>query len=130
MTNYEELKAIVSAGNKDELYQWLGRFATWVDPGEYHDDKMLEEFLCTDFPKSKFKVGDILHYRCSNIYGVVTYVNYEDHVYSIITDTGESAGYDYDIDFESVDNEWEATDRKLNVRLIIDEILPLGLRRE
>lgn len=95
---------------------------TWVNPEEeYHDDETLNNYLNKEFTKPKFKVGDILHHKDFNIYGVVTYVNYENRLYSIVTESGEAVN-DYN-DFKSVDDSWEVTDRRLNLEIFLNAIL-------
>lgn len=37
MTNLEKLIEIIKSNNEVELYNWMERFAYWVDPGGYFD---------------------------------------------------------------------------------------------
>lgn len=37
MTNLEKLIEIIKSNNGVELYNWMERFAYWVDPGGYFD---------------------------------------------------------------------------------------------
>ena len=37
MTNLEKLIEIIKSNNRVELYNWMERFAYWVDPGGYFD---------------------------------------------------------------------------------------------
>ena len=44
MTNLEKLIEIIKSNNGVELYNWMERFAYWVDPGGYFDVEQWAEY--------------------------------------------------------------------------------------
>lgn len=129
MTNLEKLKQVVNQYGMSEigLYKWLEDFANWHDPDAYIDNEAIEDYLesrCS----GTFQVGDVIHLKGSNIYGVVTYIDTELNWYCILMDSGKTL--QHSCDFDTVEKTWESTGRKLRIDNIVQSILPIGLRKE
>lgn len=127
MTNIERLKRVINTSDVG-LYKWLKDFADWYDPAGYIDNETIEDYLESKCSATAFQVGDIIHLKGSNIYGVVTYIDTELNWYCILMDSGKTL--QHSCDFNTVENTWEATGRKLCIDNIVQSILPTGLRKE
>lgn len=127
MTNIEKLRRIINASNT-ELYKWLEDFANWHDPGGYIDSEAINDYLKSKSPGTFFQIGDIIHLKGSNTYGVVTYIDTELNLYCILMDSGETL--DECRDFDTVEKTWEFTGRKLCIDTVLYCIMPMGLRKE
>jgi len=120
MTNLEKLKQATKTSDA-MLYKWLKEFANWHDPGGWIDNDAIRDYLKSK--NSGFSVGDIIHHKNSNIYGVITYIDYELGWYCILMDSGRTL--QHSCDFDTVEKEWELTDRQFDVPKVLSEILPL-----
>lgn len=127
MTNIERLKRVINTSN-DGLYKWLKDFADWHDPSGYIDNEAIEDYLESKCLDTSFQVGDIIHLKGLNIYGVVTYIDTELNWYCILMDSGKTL--QHSCDFDTVEKTWESTGRKLCIDNIVQSILPIGLRKE
>jgi hypothetical protein len=127
MTNLEKLKRVINM-NGTGLYEWLEDFANWYDPGGYINNEAINDYLRSKCSGTFFQIGDIIHYKGSDIYGVVTYIDMELHWYCILMDSGKTL--QHSCDFDTVENTWEFTGRKLCIDNIVQSILPTELRKE
>lgn len=127
MTNIEKLKRVINTSDVG-LYKWLKDFADWYDPGGYIDDKTIEDYLESKCSGTFFQVGDIIHLKESNIYGVVTYIDTDLNWYCILMDSGKTL--QHSCAFNMVETDWEPTGRKLQLDSLLQNILPTGLRKE
>ena len=127
MTNIEKLKRVINTSDVG-LYKWLKDFADWHDPGGYIDNETIKDYLESKCSSTIFQVGDIIHLKGSNIYGVVTYIDMELNWYCILMDSGKTL--QHSCDFDTVEKTWESTGRKLCIDNIVQSILPTGLRKE
>lgn len=127
MTNIEKLKRVINTSDVG-LYKWLKDFADWHDPGGYIDNETIEDYLKSKCLGTLFQVGDIIHLKESNNYGVVTYIDKELNWYCILMDSGKTL--QHSCDFDTVEKTWESTGRKLCIDNIVQSILPMELRRE
>jgi len=127
MTNIEKLRIVINTSDTG-LYKWLEDFANWHDPGGYIDSEAINDYLKSRCMGAFFQIGDIIHLKGSNTYGVVTYIDTELNQYRILMDSGETL-QDY-CDFDIVEKIWESTDRKLCIDNVLQSIMPMGLRKE
>lgn len=51
MTNLEKLIEIIESNNGVELFNWMDKFANWVDPGGYFDVKDWAEYSQAKYDK-------------------------------------------------------------------------------
>lgn len=126
MTNLEKLQRIINTSDV-ELYKWLEDFANWHDPGGYIDNEAIKDYLESKCSSIAFQVGDVIHLKESNVYGVVTYIDTKLNWYCILMDSGKTL--QHSCDFDTVEKTWEFTGRKLCIDNIVQNILPMGLRR-
>ena len=126
MTNLEKLRRIINTSDV-ELYKWLEDFANWHDPGGYIDNEAIKDYLESKCSLTAFQVGDVIHLKESNVYGVVTYIDTKLNWYCILMDSGKTL--QHSCDFDTVEKTWEFTGRKLCIDNIVQNILPMGLRR-
>lgn len=126
MTNLERLKQATNATNTSDamLYKWLKDFVNWHDPGGWIDNDDIRDYL--ESKNSGFCVGDIIHLKESNTYGVVTYIDTELNWYCILMNSGKTL--QHSCDFDTVEKKWELTDRRFDVPKALSEILPPTMR--
>lgn len=117
MTNIEKLRRVIDTSDT-ELYKWLKDFANWYDPGGYIDNEAIKDYLESKYQKILFQIGDIIHLKGSNTYGVVTYIDTELDLYCILMDSGKTLQHT----FNTVENSWEFVGRKLCVDNILQRI--------
>lgn len=127
MTNIERLKRVINTSDVG-LYKWLEDFANWHDPSGHIDNEAIKDYLESKCSATAFRVGDIIHLKESNIYGVVTYIDTELNWYCILMDSGKTL--QHSCDFDTVEKTWEFTGRKLCIDNIVQSILPMMLRKE
>lgn len=120
MTNIEMLRRIINT-SEVKLYKWLEDFANWHDPGGYIDNEAIKDYLESRCTATAFQVGDVIHLKGSNIYGVVTYIDMELGWYCILMDNGKTL--QHSCDFNTVEKMWESIDRKLCIDNILQNIL-------
>jgi hypothetical protein len=127
MTNIERLKRVINTSDVG-LYKWLEDFANWHDPSVHIDNEAIKDYLESKCSATAFQIGDIIHLKESNIYGVVTYIDTELNWYCILMDSGKTL--QHSCDFDTVEKTWEFTGRKLCIDNIVQSILPMMLRKE
>lgn len=127
MTNLEKLRRVINI-NGTGLYKWLEDFANWHDPGGYIDSEAINDYLKSKCSGTFFQIGDIIHLKGSNIYGVVTYIDTELNWYCILMDSGKTL--QHSCNFDTVENTWEFTGRKLCIDNVLQSIMPMELRKE
>ena len=127
MTNIERLKMVINTSDAG-LYEWLKDFADWYDPGGCIDNEDIKDYLESKCSATAFEVGDVIHLKGSNIYGVVTYIDMELNWYCILMDSGKTL--QHSCDFNTVENTWEYARRKLCIDSIVQSILPMELRKK
>lgn len=126
MTNIEMLRKIINTSDV-QLYKWLENFANWHDPGGYIDNEAIKDYLESRCSSTVFQVGDVIHLKGSNTYGVVTYIDTELNKYCILMGSGKTL-QDY-CNFDIVEKTWEFTGRRRKIQLddLLQDILPIGL---
>lgn len=127
MTNIERLRRVINTSDVG-LYKWLKDFADWHDPGGYIDNEAIKDYLESKCSATAFQVGDVIHLKGSNIYGVVTYIDIELNWYCILIDNGKTL--QHSCDYDTVEKTWEFTSGKIRLNDLLQNILPMGLRKE